>query len=120
MTYLEQAQHNRAVAEALSDGDSPTSRQWDVTCLFYAALHYVNAHLGNRPVPDNHQDRDRYVRGNMQLIHNDYRWLRTKSHAARYCLKSPPKQVVEAAFESRQYSEVRPILPHRALNRPIG
>ena len=98
MTYLEQAQHNREVAEALSDGDSPTSRQWAVTCLFYAAVHYVNAHVGNRPVPDNHTDRDSYVRGNMQLIHNDYRWLRTKSQDARYRLQNPPKTVVDKAL----------------------
>ena len=98
MTYLEQAQHNREVAEALSEGASPTSRQWAVTCLFYAAVHYVNAHLGNRPVPDNHPDRDSYVRRNMPLIHSDYRWLRTKSQDARYRLKSPPKQVVDAAL----------------------
>lgn len=98
MTYLEQAQHNREVAEALSDGDSPTSRQWAVTCLFYAAVHYVNAHLGNRPMPDNHRERDNYVRCNMQLIHNDYRWLKTKSQDARYHLQSPPKTVVDTAL----------------------
>ena len=98
MTHLEQAQHNRDVAEALSEGDSPTSRQWAVTCLFYAAIHYVNAHLGNLPLPDNHTDRDNYVRGNMPLIHNEYRWLRTKSRDARYRLKRPPQQVADAAF----------------------
>ncbi len=98
MTYLEQARHNREVAEALSDGDSPTSRQWAVTCLFYAAVHYVNAHLGNRPVPDNHPERDSYVRSNMPLIHSDYRWLKTKSQGSRYRLESPPKAVVDTAL----------------------
>ena len=98
MTYLEQARHNRDVAEALSAGDSPISRQWAVTCLFYAAIHYINAHLGNRPVPDNHRDRESYVRVNMQLIHNDYRWLMTKSQGARYGLQKPPRQVVDTAI----------------------
>lgn len=98
MTHLDQARHNREVAEALSDGDSPTSRQWAVTCLFYAAVHYVNAHVRHRPVPDNPRDRDNYVRRNMQSIHNDYRWLRTKSEDARYRLQSTPKTVVDGAL----------------------
>ena len=98
MTYLDQAQHNREVAETLSKGDSPISRQWAVTCLFYAALHYVNAHLGERPLPDNHSDRDNYVRANMHLIHDEYRWLKTRSEDARYRVKNPPKHVVSKAF----------------------
>ena len=98
MTSLEQAQHNRDVAKALSDGDSPISYQWAVTCLFYAAVHYVNAHVGNRPVPDNHTERDSYVRGNMQPVYNDYRWLRTKSQDARYHLRNLPKTVVDKAL----------------------
>lgn len=86
-THLDQAQHNREVADKVE----PTSHQWAITCLFYAALHYVNAHVGSRPLPTTHADRDAYVRGNMRSVYLDYRWLRTKSENVRYRLCSPPK-----------------------------
>lgn len=63
---LEQARHNRHVADVLSQG-SPVGLQWTVTCIFYAALHYVNAYLlhhGQR-TPTNHGARDYSVRCHM-------------------------------------------------------
>ena len=94
--YLGQAKHNRYVADVLSK-DNPVSLQWAVTCVFYAALHYVNAYLFHhtRMTFVNHGDRDRYVSVHMRTVFKDYRWLRTKSEDARYRLVQPTKQMFQ-------------------------
>ena len=98
--HLRQAEHNRDVADALSQ-NNPVSLQWAVTCIFYAALHYVNAYLSYRigRTPVNHGDRDAYVSLHMRTVFKDYRWLKTKSEAARYRLVEPTRRIFQ---DSRQ------------------
>ena len=98
---LEQAKHNRAVADVLLQGSPPTSRQWAITCIFYAALHYVNAHIiwrGGKP-PSTHGQREHEIRESMRSVYSDYRWLKTRSEDARYMWVEPDEQTVK---ESRQ------------------
>lgn len=94
--YLEQARHNRQVADVLSQG-SPVSLQRAVTCIFYTALHYVNAYLlhHSQPTPSDHGTREYSVRRHMRAVYPAYRWLKTESERARYCLVRPTERVFE-------------------------
>lgn len=100
--FLEQAGHNRRVADALLQGNPPISRQWAVTCLFYAALHYVNAHVSShgQPMPADHGARDLWV--SMRSVYPAYRWLRTRSEGARYGMRHPSERELE---ESRRRAD---------------
>ncbi len=98
--YLEQANHNRHVADVLSQG-SPVSLQWAVTCIFYTALHYVNAYLLHKvqPTPADHGAREYNVRCHMRAVYPAYRWLKTESERARYCLVRPTEQVFQRSLQ---------------------
>ena len=87
---MEQAAHNRHVAEVLSGGD-PVSLQWAVTCVFYAGLHYVNAYLYHveQQVPRMHRGRNERIVARMNPVYKAYRWLKTTSERARYELVQP-------------------------------
>lgn len=88
--YLQQAAHNRQVAEVLSRGD-PISLQWAVICVFYAGLHYVNAYLYHveQRAPRTHRDRNERIAQLMKPVYRAYRGLRTGSEWARYELFQP-------------------------------
>ena len=112
--FLEQAGHNRRVAEALLQGNPPISRQWAITCIFYAALHHVNAHVSShgQPVPADHGARD--LRVSMRSVYPAYRWLRTRSEGARYGMRQPGEQELE---ESRRRADAIESFVARRLRR---
>ena len=114
--FLEQAGHNRRVADALLQGNPPISRQWAVTCLFYAALHYVNAHVSShgQPMPADHGARD--LRVSMRSVYPAYRWLRTRSEGARYGMRQPGEQELE---ESRRRADAIESFVARRLRRAV-
>jgi hypothetical protein len=116
--FLEQAGHNRRVADALLQGKPPISRQWAVTCLFYAALHYVNAHVSShgQPVPADHGARDLGVSRFMRSVYPAYRWLRTRSEAARYGMRHPGEQELE---ESRRRADAIESFVAKRLRRAV-
>ncbi len=59
--HVQQALHNYAVYDYLNASPQATT-DWQITVLFYAALHYVDAYLDNVGVhPRSHEDRDAYV-----------------------------------------------------------
>ena len=99
--YLAQAKHNREVADVLLRDDPPISRQWAITCMFYAALHYVNAYICRRgqQVPREHGNRDRLVGKWMRQIFREYRWLRTRSEHVRYSMVNPDEQQVRKSCQ---------------------
>ncbi len=88
--YLQQAAHNREVAETLARGD-PISLQWAMICAFYAGLHYVNAYLYHveQRAPRTHRARNERTAELMKPVYKAYRWLRTGSEQARYDLFQP-------------------------------
>ena len=99
--YLEQAGHNRRVADVLSQG-SPVSLQWAVTCIFYTALHYVNAylyHLSQHQMPATHGAREHRVSQDMGQVYRSYRWLKSTSERARYSLVWPTAQIFETSCQ---------------------
>jgi len=69
---------------------------WQVTALFYSALHYIQAYFaakGISPPPSTHTIRNNHVANTPQLapIYVDYRELQDESRSARYGVK-PPSQ----------------------------
>ena len=56
--YIRQAKHNADLASHLRK-TKPDCLDWAVTCLFYAAIHYVNAYLvkARIPIPKRHRSR---------------------------------------------------------------
>ena len=94
--YLNQAEHNRGLADFLRDS-KVDCLDWAVTCLFYSAVHYVNAYLrkNNITIPRRHKG-DQRGPGRTTIVQQDpalsviyasYRHLNDESRDARYELK---------------------------------
>ena len=85
--HLKQAEHNETLYAYL-DSMSPTYTDWQVTCLFYAALHYVDAYLDTQgiPRPKGHPIRNSRVLQHLSGIYDDYYELYERSRDARYDL----------------------------------
>jgi hypothetical protein len=88
----------------------PAYLDWQVTCLFYAALHYVDAYLiattpgGVRP--QGHADRGRQAATVLPAQMLDYRELRDRSEDARYELRQVAQAEVEA-LRTGQFARIR-------------
>lgn len=81
--HLAQAERNERLADAMA---SATERymEWEVTVLFYSALHYVDAFLATRGLhPKNHYDRKQLV-ANQTNVARYYEILFKRSMNARY------------------------------------
>jgi len=90
--HRQQALHNYAVYEYLNASPQATT-DWQITVLFYAALHYVDAYLANIDVhPRSHEDRDAYVSVLADLRHvaSSYLQLRDRTMDARYLRRDGP------------------------------
>ena len=97
--YIEQAAHNADLASHLRH-ERTNCLDWAVTCLFYAAIHYVNAYLvkAHIPIPKRHRGSNPKKPGRLNIVQNDsvlsqiyqeYRHLDDESRDARYELKRP-------------------------------
>ena len=97
--YIQQAAHNAALASHLRR-TRKDCLDWAVTCLFYAAIHYVNAYLVRMhiPIPKRHRGSDLKKPGRVNIvqshsvlsqIYREYRHLDDESRDARYELKRP-------------------------------
>jgi hypothetical protein len=94
--YVQQALHNAELAAYLRK-DKTQYLDWAVTCLFYSALHYVNAYLakGQKAIPRRHvtvgnlAGRSNIVQADPDLgaIYPAYRALEDESRDARYELR---------------------------------
>ena len=89
--HIQQAKHNEALEEYLR---GTTYFDWRATCLFYAALHYVQAYFVDQSPAQHftkHSDRDTAIENDTHIggIWNDYRSLKDWSQKARYSGKKP-------------------------------
>lgn len=81
--HLALAEKNERFIEALS-ALPQRFPDWEVTGLFYSALHYASAFLATQGYfPENHSDRNNLVR-NLTNIGTEYRNLYSLSLDARY------------------------------------
>lgn len=109
--HLAQANANKALYEELLD--RPAYRDWALTVLFYAALHYVDAFLFPRNPPD-HGTRNQMVRTTplLRALYAKYRRLQERSQDARYECHDPTREeLVRARRECYDVIESA-ILPH--------
>ena len=89
--HIQQAEHNEALFVHLATS-SPTYLDWQVTSLFYAALHYVDAQLATLPAggmhPTSHALRNNCVATHTSLkpVYVGYQELQNRSIDARYDL----------------------------------
>ena len=81
--HLALAEKNEQFMEVLSDLPQRFP-EWEITALFYSALHYANAFLAAQGHhPENHNHRNNLVR-DLTNIGTDYRNLYSLSRDARY------------------------------------
>lgn len=79
-----QAKHNEEFYQVI---DKNVYSDWAMTVLFYAALHYIDAFLGQVSIhPGGHDTRDHEVSSRKELrpIYGQYRHLKNRSRNARY------------------------------------
>lgn len=64
---------------------SPQFMDWGVTACFYAALHLVDGYLARLGIhPNNHAERENWIRRQLRPIYGTYRRLKQLSMRARY------------------------------------
>lgn len=81
--HLQKAKHNEKLAVVLQ----PEYKDWCVTAIFYAALHYVDMHLASEGThPTSHDKRNPLIAKHYLLreIWSPYRKLNILSRNARY------------------------------------
>ena len=82
---VEQSKHNidsnRYLAKA-----NPDYRDWEITTLFYSAIHLVNAYflLATNKKPNTHDKRKKLIESELNSIYRDYYSLECLSRKARY------------------------------------
>lgn len=114
--HLEQAQHNETAYHFLGSA-SPPFIDWQVTSLFYAALHYVDAYLATKGIhPHDHMERDGWIAKLTELkpIAAEYFELKDRSMDARYLRANLP-QGVQVDLFSNAFTSLRthiiPLMP---------
>jgi HEPN domain-containing protein len=87
VAHRAKATHNIDVASAIAKLPHD-ARDWQVTALFYAAVHLIQAYFAaiGSSYPQTHQDRDHAIIQDRRLrkIYNDYRELKQAAVASRY------------------------------------
>ena len=104
--YGAQSAHNKNAFDFLATR-SPEYLDWQITALFYAALHSLNQHfelLGVK-VPASHSKRSRLVKRRLPSIWRPYKNLQALSERSRYVGRGG---VDDASEESalRSYAEI--------------
>lgn len=84
-TYSVQSTHNEDACDFLGT-KTPRYADWEITTLFYAALHSINAYFELRGVriPHNHVKRLRMVKRELPAIAKAYERLQSLSENSRY------------------------------------
>lgn len=109
--HLQQARHNEALYHHLATV-APLYIDWQVTALFYAALHYVDAYLSKHNVhPASHSDRDQPIamESVLRRIYTPYRDLESRSRDARYELYNIASGYEQTLYRA-QYTTIRDYL----------
>lgn len=93
--HSQQAQHNEQVSSFLSQAGH--ARDWEVTTLFYAVVHLVEAKAAPSHHSGDHNERERFVLTNYPSIYPDFKSLTTMCHLVRYrCMQMDLAKLSEA------------------------
>lgn len=84
--HASQSRHNRSCSHDLSAKSQNRYLDWEITILFYSALHIVNEYFSqkNIPVPTDHIRRRKQVKEYLGPIYAEYQQLYTLSIRTRY------------------------------------
>lgn len=91
---------------------TPEDTGWALVALFYAALHLVQAHavtkcaLLQEPLPENHNERMKYVVRHLGRSEWDYQDLENASKTVRYNLWEPTPAEV-ARYHDQEFARIR-------------
>ena len=102
--HLNQAHHNFQFYQSVNSSQYP---DWAITALFYTALHYIDAYLATLPLavhPSNHGMRDNCMSRlpALRAIYNEYSFLKSHCHTARYYPPAPFNQATVTGLETNQ------------------
>ncbi len=118
--HLDQVEHTIDVFRYLGVA-APAYHDWQVTCLFYAALHLVEAFLhqtASRARRTNtHALRSGAVRRLLPAISLDYERLKNQSEGARYELWRFTPAAVDGLYTG-EFTRIRTDI-HTALGLPL-
>lgn len=106
--HLQQAQRNEELYHYLAHV-APAYTDWQITALFYAALHYIDAYLAGHNVhPSSHEERNGLVaiEGSLRRIYVAYRDLEDRSRDARYELYRIAPGYEQTLYNS-QFASIR-------------
>ena len=83
--YSTQSAHNKKAHDFLGSG-YPEYLDWQITTLFYSALHLFNHHFALRGIkmPDNHRARTRAIERELPSTLKAYLGLKSLSEQSRY------------------------------------
>ena len=101
-----QSAHNKNAFDFLATKE-PEYLDWQITALFYAALHSFKRHLelSGAKLPTSHGERSKMVKIRLPTIWGAYKNLQTLSEQSRYGGRG---QVSDASLKSalRSYSQI--------------
>ena len=83
-----QYMHNKKLSDDMMHSFQSQYNDWQITSLFYSALHLINSYFykNNMPRPTNHRKRSEAVKKELPAIYSEYQELRELSEHARYKL----------------------------------
>ena len=117
--HFDQATHDEGIARHLwaERSDAP---DWRVTCLFYAAVHYVEAFLDEHDLGHsaNHAVRYRHIRRHLSEILPHYRRLFDSSQDARYECTAIRRTLDQTYADELEDLDLTPI--RRVVERSVG
>jgi len=111
LNHLDQSNHNKDTSDFLNT-QNPNHIDWEITTLFYAALHRVDNYFRNNGprIPTNHPERKRLVRQELPNAYSAYHMLFTLSIRARY-IAGLNLQEPERALAANSYAALTANLP---------
>jgi len=83
--YATQSTHNKTTSDFLNS-KTPDHIDWEITCLFYSALHLVNDYCDKHQIapPSDHHERKEFVKNNLSSSYLSYKKLFDLSIKSRY------------------------------------
>jgi len=83
--HINQSSHNVITNQYLRQ-KNPDYKDWEITSLFYSAVHLVNSYfiLIKQKIPRSHKTRNRWVENELQQIFDEYDSLYWLSRRSRY------------------------------------
>ena len=104
--YSAQSAHNKKAHDFLGAG-YPEYLDWQITTLFYSALHLFNRHFALRGIkmPKNHRERFKLIERQLPSMSKAYLRLKSLSEQSRYGGRAEvTARSLKSALES--YSEI--------------